>query len=257
MKIKYNTPFTIIENRVIRSSQLTIYQKLIYIALCSYANDSNICFPSYKTIAEAVGCSRRKAIDTIKELVDLKLIVKHESKNTVANEYEIVTGGEYPAPSGAEETPDSSADGAPSGACDAPKEYPNKNIKDFNNIHPSISRYDADTAEELIKINIAYDIIATPTDKEQIDGIVAIMVDTICGTSPSVRIGGSDFPRAAVISRLMELNDQHIQYVMEVMGKSTTKIRNIRAYMLTSLYNAPATIDSYYRAEVNHDLYGT
>ena len=84
VKIKYNTPFTMIENKVIRSSLLTIYQKLIYIALCSYANDSNICFPSYKTIAAAVGCSRRKVIDSIKELVDLKLIVKHKSQNTAA-----------------------------------------------------------------------------------------------------------------------------------------------------------------------------
>ena len=56
---------------------------MTFIALCSYANNENICFPSYETIASVVGCSRRKVIDTIKELVALGLIIKH--KNTAPN----------------------------------------------------------------------------------------------------------------------------------------------------------------------------
>ena len=59
-----------------------------------------------------------------------------------------------------------------------------------------------------------------------------------------------------VKSRLLKLNSAHIQYVFECIDKNTTKVRNIKSYLLTTLYNAPATIDHYYRAEVNHDLYG-
>ena len=54
----------------------------------------------------------------------------------------------------------------------------------------------------------------------------------------------------------MKLTYDHALYVMECMDENTTDVRNIRAYMLTSLYNAPVTIDSYYRAKVNHDMYG-
>ena len=68
MKIKYTTPFTMIENKIIRHTELTIYHKITFITLCSYANNQNICFPSYETIAEVVGCSRRKVIDTINSL---------------------------------------------------------------------------------------------------------------------------------------------------------------------------------------------
>ena len=72
----------------------------------------------------------------------------------------------------------------------------------------------------------------------------------------TVRIGGEDFPAEVVKSRLLKLNSTHIQYVFECIDKNTTKVRNIKSYLLTTLYNAPATIDHYYRAEVNHDLYG-
>lgn len=61
---------------------------------------------------------------------------------------------------------------------------------------------------------------------------------------------------AAAKTLLLSLNDSHIRYVLECLEKNTTKIRNIKKYLLTALYNAPNTIDSYYRAEVNHDLYG-
>ena len=59
-----------------------------------------------------------------------------------------------------------------------------------------------------------------------------------------------------VKSRLMKLNHEHIQYVLDCFRENTTRVRNIKQYLLASLYNAPMTIDSYYRARVQHDLYG-
>ena len=71
-----------------------------------------------------------------------------------------------------------------------------------------------------------------------------------------IRIGGEDFPKEVVKSRLLKLNSGHIEYVINSLRENTTKVRNIKSYLLAALYNAPTTMDSYYRAEVNHDLYG-
>jgi hypothetical protein len=71
-----------------------------------------------------------------------------------------------------------------------------------------------------------------------------------------VRISGQDFLAEVVKSRLLKLNSKHIKYVVGCLNFNTTKVQNIRSYLLTSLYNAPTTISSYYTALVNHDLYG-
>lgn len=72
---------------------------------------------------------------------------------------------------------------------------------------------------------------------------------------PYIRIAGEDYPKEIVRSRFLKLNSGHLEYVFECMDRNTAKIGNIKAYLLAALYNAPVTMDSYYRAEVNHDLY--
>lgn len=127
----------------------------------------------------------------------------------------------------------------------------NNNI--INN-YPSIPGWDADEMEKLIKENIEYDILSQRIQGETLDEIVLLITDTLCGTSPTVRIGGSDLSREAVRSRLLMLNEEHIEYVLDCMKESSANVRNIRAYMLTALYNAPATMDSYYSARVLRDM---
>ena len=90
-----------------------------------------------------------------------------------------------------------------------------------------------------------------------LDEILEILVDTVCSTRKMIRIGGEDFPKEVVRSRLLKLDSEHIEYVISSLRENTTKVRNIRAYLLTSLYNAPTTISSYFTALVNHDLYGS
>lgn len=75
-------------------------------------------------------------------------------------------------------------------------------------------------------------------------------------TAPTIRINGEDMPQQVVKSRFLKLNSSHIEYVLEAMNKNPSDIRNIRAYILTALYNASLTIDNYYSALVNHDFYG-
>ena len=110
--------------------------------------------------------------------------------------------------------------------------------------------------EEVIKANIEYDIISEDKrlDRRQIDEIVAIMLDTLCSASPTVRINGTEMPTSEVAQRFLQLDSEHIEYVLFAMARSKPDIRNIRAYLTTALYNAPTTMDSYFGAIVNHDL---
>ena len=81
-------------------------------------------------------------------------------------------------------------------------------------------------------------------------------MEVVCAKRKSTRIAGSDFPHEVVRSRFLKLNSDHVQFAMECMKQNTTKIRNIKQYLLTVLYNAPTTISNYYSSLVNHDMYG-
>lgn len=148
-----------------------------------------------------------------------------------------------------------------------------KSNTDGSTIHPSIhqvgmeleaperengmDRMDSIEAyRQFIKENIEYDCLLEQYGRERMDEILELMLEAVCLPKTHIRIGGEDFPAEVVKSRLLKLNSTHIQYVFECIDKNTTKVRNIKNYLLTTLYNAPATIDHYYRAEVNHDLYG-
>ena len=93
-----------------------------------------------------------------------------------------------------------------------------------------------------------------PYDREMIDGIMELILDVVCSKRKIICIAGDVKSVNVVKRRFMKLNMEHIRYVMNCMQENTTKIRSIKQYMLAALYNAPATIDSYYRAEVNHDM---
>jgi hypothetical protein len=95
-----------------------------------------------------------------------------------------------------------------------------------------------------------------PVRKEKIGELISIMTDAVCNSSDTVRISGNDLPKKKVCERFMKLTFGHIQYILECLDKNPADIHNIRAYLLTALYNAPVTIDSYYSALVNYDLYG-
>ena len=111
---------------------------------------------------------------------------------------------------------------------------------------------------EIILENIDYEILCQDpkVDREQLDEITELIVDTVCTARKTVRISGDDFPAEVVKSRFLKLDASHIQYVMDCMKGNTTYIRNIKKYLLTALYNAPATINSYYSSLVQHDMSG-
>ena len=112
--------------------------------------------------------------------------------------------------------------------------------------------------EEIIKDNIEYDHLVTydRVEKERLDEIVSLILETVCSRRKTIRIAGDDYPAELVKAKFMKLNSSHIEFVFTCMKENTTKIRNIKQYLKAVLFNAPNTIDSYYTALVNHDMYG-
>lgn len=110
---------------------------------------------------------------------------------------------------------------------------------------------------EYIRENIGYEALLeeSPGDRERADELVELLTETVCSQREYIRIGGNDLPAEAVRSRLLKLDGEHIRFVLDCLERNTTRIRNIRQYLLTTLYNAPTTIDNYYTALVNHDLH--
>ena len=142
------------------------------------------------------------------------------------------------------------------------------NETDFNEID-SIQSYLSPSANYFFKIckrlqkyiykqeNIDYECFLDRREKEDVDELIELMVEILMMPDDSVvRIGGADKPVSVVKSRFLKLTYSHIEYVLFSLHRNTSKVANIRAYLLTTLYNSSMTMNHYYQAEVNHDLYG-
>ena len=151
---------------------------------------------------------------------------------------------------------------------DFPKSQPNNtefNKTDFNETN-LINPYPSDMIRQMecyrtaIRNNISYECFLSDRGcrKEERDELVELMVDVMMMPDHAVlRIAGAERSAALVKERFLKLDDSHISYVLACLQENTSKVGNIKAYLLASLYNASLTIDNYYRAEVSHDLYGS
>ena len=126
--------------------------------------------------------------------------------------------------------------------------------------YDGIDRIDeVNTYMELIRENLEYDYhmrYDSQNDREMFEEIYATVCDIVCVKRNAIRINGEDYPYELVKSRFLKLNNSHIGYVMERMRETATKITNVRAYLITALYNAPSTMNHFYQQEVQHDMYG-
>ena len=134
--------------------------------------------------------------------------------------------------------------------------YTNINHTDFNNTNLILSDeermgYEAYLLEQLDRLSLKKEY---PHDSEMIDGMVEMILDVLCSKRETIRIAGDEKSLNVVKGRFMKLSMDHIRYVLNCLQGNTTKIRSIKQYILAALYNAPTTIDSYYRAEVNYDM---
>lgn len=138
----------------------------------------------------------------------------------------------------------------------------NHNNTENSDINPIQSGFDEDGISErneyerYFRESLSIDVLLRENlgEEETILGILDLMVDVCCSKRSVIRIAGDDKPPAVVKSRFMKLNAEHIRYVLKCLSENTTRVRNIRQYLLTALYNAPATIRPFYQAWVNNDM---
>ena len=149
--------------------------------------------------------------------------------------------------------------------------YNNQSHNDINYINPinqSGSEDNPDRTDvmddvnayiELIKDNIEYEHHMKYDDwqnKALYEELFEVICEVVCVKRTTIRIAGEDYPYELVKSKFLKLNSGHLEYVIGCMHDTNTKITNIKAYMVTALYNAPSTINHYYQQEVQHDMYG-
>ena len=139
----------------------------------------------------------------------------------------------------------------------------NTNNTELNNTDPIRSVCDMDNDEDdrfsyryYFNDHLELEILRerNPHDMEVLDAILEMILDIVCSKRKTIRIAGDDKPINVVKSQFMKLNSGHVEYVMECMKNNTSKVRNMKQYLLATLYNAPLTMHSYYQAWVNNDM---
>lgn len=144
--------------------------------------------------------------------------------------------------------------------------YNNQSINQSSNINipdeKPIDTIDDTTAYiELVKENISYDdytemLKENTSALELYKELYSIICDIVCVKRNTVRIGKQDYPYELVKARFLELNSSHLEYIMQCMEENCSKVKNIRAYLITALYNAVGTMKHYYQQQVQYDMFG-
>ena len=149
------------------------------------------------------------------------------------------------------------------GAVSAPlMSYTEENYTERNQTEKNQNEHHSDIHQSIVSIRrdvmdrIGYEILAENYGRGEIDGIVDLIAETLASSKATLVIGGETIAADIVKERFSRLDMFHIEYVLDCMRETMTKIRNIRQYLLTALYNAPSTMPHYYTAEVNHNMYG-
>lgn len=130
--------------------------------------------------------------------------------------------------------------------------YPVKPIESY----PSIDEVDRERCMLELREQVDYTCLLESYPESEVNEILGLIVEVLCSTNATIRLNGSQIPIRHVKERFQKLDRFHIEYVLDCLRENTTSVRNIRAYLLTVLYNAPVTMEHYYRAKVQHDLYG-
>ena len=145
--------------------------------------------------------------------------------------------------------------------CDAYANNTEINNTEINKTNPILSGRDVDKDERnsyrdylLSQLDMAILYERYPYDRETLDSILDMMLDVICSKRKTIRIAGDDKPLNVVKSQFLKLNSMHVEYVMDCLKKNPAKVRNIKQYLLATIYNAPLTMQSYYQAWVNNDM---
>lgn len=137
--------------------------------------------------------------------------------------------------------------------------FPSIGLPEFPDVEPkrrNQNPQDVFLVRDQVKENIGYEylLLEFPYDRDRLEELLELIVETLCVTKQTIRISGAEVPSTLVKDRLLSLDADHIRFVLSCLSENTTRIRNIKQYLLTTLYNAPVTIGSYYSALAKHDL---
>ena len=278
-RIEKTRDYTVMANHHLRNTALSLKAKGLLSLMLSLPEDWD-----YTTKGLARIC--RDGVDsicaTVRELEDAGYIIRERVRNANGRlgsiEYTILEQPRPPEPKPGKPERENPVQVKP--VLDSPvlgkpeQENPaqlNTNISSTNlssteSINPSLpplrgsNRSEAmsiqrmDTYRDIIRDNIGYDRLMDDSRyNDTLPEIVELITDTICGSRKSIRIAGADYPIEAVRSRLLQLNQEHIEFVLDAMQRNTSQIKNMKAYLLTALYNAPLTITSSYQSQASYD----
>ena len=254
-------PSTILFNEKIKSNE-----KLLYAVITVLSNKEGYCYASNGYLARLLNAQPHTISKWVSHLKELGFVCLDIIKN---DKGEIIQRRIYPNdtpytinktyPYAINRTEGMSQKGQYNNIID-------NNINNNNSInqsYKSINKIDVmdETAVymTLIRENIDYDIMMQDYEwkhRDMYEELYQIICDVVCVPRQEVRIAGEDYPYSLVKSKFLKLKKSHLEYVIGCMERNTTKIVNIKAYLITALYNAPNTISHYYSAEVNHDMCG-
>ncbi len=244
-------------------------------------------------IQEDLNCGHEKAVKLLSELDTgkgfglIERIKQGQGRSTKIYVKRFTTGGKPPQPIVPQESPRLPIFGSQdfgksevkssekpksrlpiSGSADFRKSdasYIKSNQTEINQLDPSIPPsgsllsagwMDRFECRKEVEAAIEYNKLCEHYGREDVDEIAELITDVLCTTRPTIRIGGEELPAVQVQERFSRLDSVHLEYVFDCLRRNTTQIRNIRAYLLTALYNAPTTINNYYQAAIQHD-YGS
>ena len=228
-------------------------------------------------IMEDLGCAKEKCTKVVSELKEIGLIEKKRQglgkpdkifvKNFISVESK--TGESLQNPevrkSNFKDTENPTSGSSMGKTAESGKSNTNnteKNNTDSNDTESNLIVSESDEMGEdaiygqIIKENIAYDdlLMVYPQEEATIEGIYELILETVISKNDEIIVASNKYPADLVKSRFLKLNYSHVEYVLECLQKNTSAVKNMKKYLLATLFNAPSTIDSYYRAQVNHDM---
>ena len=237
-------------------------------ANCGWIDEQGRVYIIYtiKSIMRDLHCGNKKAIRLLKELVEIGLIEKtYQGQGKPAVIYVKNFYGPMSKQHFKECQKNISRD-VETTFLEVSKEQSNNtdiNNTELSNTNPILSDWDVDkdVNERDSYYHYFYDQLEIeimkeryPYEKEVLEALLNMVVDIVCSKRKIIRIAGDDKPVQVVKAQFMKLHSGHVEYVMDCLAHSTSDIRNIKQYILATLYNAPLTMHSYYQAEVNNDM---
>ena len=267
-RVEKNHNYTVMSNYHLRDTALTLKAIGLLSKMLSLTDEWD-----YTTRGLAAIC--KEGVDAIgaalKELESHGYLVRRQLRDSrgriTDTEYTIYESPHPPLPDTAEPYTEKPAQ-LNKDRRNKEKEIPDESITDTSNPDPIYpppplqgAGYDGmgyEEAREIVRENIEYDtLVQDPRqDKEQLDEVVELIAETLCSRRQTIVVAGDEYPAEMVKEKLLRVNSMHIGYVFDCLKQNTTYVRNIKKYLLASLFNAPSTMGSYYSALVNHDMYG-